>query len=53
MRCCRTCLGEGKEMKYIHTVISITGVDVRLSDILLNFYNYKVCIKYENKLILY
>ncbi|XP_047506933.1 gastrula zinc finger protein XlCGF17.1-like isoform X2 [Pieris napi] len=42
MRCCRTCLGEGKEMKHIHTIIYIAGNDVRLSDILLNFYNYKV-----------
>ncbi|CAK1540746.1 unnamed protein product [Leptosia nina] len=39
---CRTCLGEGKEMKHIHSVISIAGDDVRLSDILLHFYNYKV-----------
>ncbi|CAG4949393.1 unnamed protein product [Colias eurytheme] len=40
--CCRTCLSNGKEMKHIHTVISIAGEDVRLTDILQNFYNYRI-----------
>ncbi|XP_063364866.1 zinc finger protein 254-like [Cydia amplana] len=39
---CRTCLASGKEMRYIHTTITIGGEDVRMSDILANFYNYKV-----------
>ncbi|XP_072939284.1 uncharacterized protein [Epargyreus clarus] len=39
---CRTCLGKGKEMRHIHTVISIAGEGVRLSDILDNFYHYKI-----------
>ncbi|KAM3963672.1 zinc finger and BTB domain-containing protein 41 [Aphomia sociella] len=40
--CCRTCLGTSREMRHIHTSISIAGDDVRLSDILQTFYNYKV-----------
>ncbi|XP_023955166.2 zinc finger protein 26 [Bicyclus anynana] len=39
---CRTCLGHEKEMRHVHTTISIAGESVRLSDILLNFYNYTV-----------
>ncbi|CAK1600652.1 unnamed protein product [Parnassius mnemosyne] len=40
--CCRTCLGGHKEMRHMHTKISIAGDSVRLSDILFNFYNYKI-----------
>ncbi|KAI8422787.1 hypothetical protein MSG28_006532 [Choristoneura fumiferana] len=39
---CRTCLTSGKEMRYIHTVISISGENVRVSDILENFYKFKI-----------
>ncbi|OWR53475.1 PR domain zinc finger protein 5-like [Danaus plexippus] len=39
---CRTCLGSGKEMRHVHNIVSITGENVRLSDILENFYNYKI-----------
>ncbi|CAH2232653.1 jg5280 [Pararge aegeria aegeria] len=39
---CRTCLGREKEMRHVHTTITIAGDDVRLSDILQNFYNYTV-----------
>ncbi|CAG4999594.1 unnamed protein product [Parnassius apollo] len=40
--CCRTCLGGDKEMRHMHTKISVAGDKVRLSDILVNFYNYKI-----------
>ncbi|CAH0702227.1 unnamed protein product [Spodoptera exigua] len=39
---CRTCLGSEKEMRHIHTCVRIAGEEVHLSDILQNFYNYKV-----------
>lgn len=39
---CRTCLGKSKEMRHIHATILIAGNDVRLSDILQNFYDYQV-----------
>lgn len=41
---CRTCLGSEKEMRHVHSVLSIAGDDVRLSDVLQNFYNYTVII---------
>ncbi|KAG7305898.1 hypothetical protein JYU34_008449 [Plutella xylostella] len=40
--CCLTCLSTSKETRNIHTAISISGDDIRLSDILLNFYNFKI-----------
>lgn len=39
---CRTCLGSDKEMRHIHSQIRIAGNDVHLTDILQNFYNFKV-----------
>ncbi|KAL4710613.1 hypothetical protein ACJJTC_003249 [Scirpophaga incertulas] len=44
---CRTCLGFDNNMRHIDTLINITGEDVRLSDILQNFYNYKVSLSEE------
>lgn len=42
---CRTCLGSEKEMRHIHTCVRIAGEEVHLSDILQNFYNYKVIVR--------
>lgn len=39
---CRTCLGSKKEMRNINSTIIIGGDEVKILDILLNFYNYKV-----------
>ncbi|XP_069356167.1 zinc finger protein 684-like isoform X3 [Maniola hyperantus] len=39
---CRTCLSSEKEMRHVHTTITIAGDNVRLSDILHNFYNYSI-----------
>lgn len=39
---CRTCLGQEKEMRHIHSTVRISGSDIHLSDILQNFYNYKM-----------
>lgn len=44
--CCRTCLGKTKEMRHINSSITISGHDVRLTDILYNFYNYQVILAY-------
>ncbi|KPI92947.1 Zinc finger protein 26 [Papilio xuthus] len=61
MNRCRTCLGSDKEMRHVHTKISISGESVSLSDILLNFYSYKltesalpenICINCVHQLIL-
>ncbi|CAH0714687.1 unnamed protein product, partial [Brenthis ino] len=59
---CRTCLSSGKEMRHVHSVISIAGDDVRLSDVLRNIYNYtippddslpdKICINCVHQLTL-
>lgn len=40
--CCRTCLGKTKEMQHINSSVTISGHEVRLSDILFNFYSYQV-----------
>lgn len=45
---CRTCLGSEKEMRHVHSVLSIAGDDVRVSDVLQNFYNFTVIIN-KNK----
>lgn len=47
-KCCRTCLGSEKEMRHIHASIKIAGDEVRLSDILENFYNFKVCAVFSS-----
>lgn len=39
---CRTCLGSEKEMRHVHSVITIAGDDVRVSDVLQNFYNFTI-----------
>ncbi|XP_041988070.1 zinc finger protein 486-like [Aricia agestis] len=39
---CRACLGSGKEMRHIHSVVTISGDEVRLSDILQSFYDCTV-----------
>lgn len=45
---CRTCLGSEKEMRHVHSVLSIAGDDVRVSDVLQNFYNFTVIINKNN-----
>ncbi|XP_049868401.1 zinc finger protein 700-like [Pectinophora gossypiella] len=39
---CRTCLGKSNEMRHVHASIIISEQEIRLSDILYNFYSYQV-----------
>ncbi|CAG9785817.1 unnamed protein product [Diatraea saccharalis] len=39
---CRTCLGNDEDMRDIHSCVAIAGENICLSDILENFYDYKV-----------
>ncbi|RVE54719.1 hypothetical protein evm_000486 [Chilo suppressalis] len=41
---CRTCLGSDNHMRHIHSCIKIAGEDIRFSEILENFYDYKVSL---------